>query len=253
MEQYEKTKDLTVFSELTGIRAGFTLRPDLSIDRRDIMRRHAAESGGLVARPCLVHGTRIVRITEEMKTVHTPYLELEDTDGLVTDVPDVTLTSTHGDCLPIWICRPTPPGLQGRPSPVIGLAHAGWRGTVRGIAFELAKAVTEGWSCFPEDLTAYIGPGIGPCCFQVSRDVRDEFLDTAPWSAPWITCDADSGGPKDKYHINLASVNAGYLRLAGVEKISISPLCTCCRSDLFYSFRRDSDSRRMLAYITIQN
>ncbi len=247
--------DMIIFPEEPRIEAGFTKRPDLSDIRRSAMAEEAGMTGGLVVRPCLVHGVHIEKITEEHKAFG-PYLEFEETDGLITDVPGVTLTSTHGDCIPIWIIgehgeSPEEKSPDRLKKPVIGLAHAGWKGTMNGIAAELAAAMIREYGCQPEDLRAYIGPGIDKCCFQVSEDVKQAFAETIDWAGTYITSDAESGGMPGKYHIDLKGVNEAYLRHAGLSQIRISPFCTCCRADLFYSWRRDADKRRMLAFIRI--
>ncbi len=229
--------DIIYFKD-KGITAGFTQAPDLSDVRRSAMAEQAALEGGYVIRPCLVHGTYVLAVTKDYLDDKPSYIEVEACDGLVTDIPDVTLTSTHGDCIPVFVCDNV--------KKVIGLAHAGWRGTADGIAYELAGIMTEKYNCDPKNISAVIGPGIGLCHFEVSEDVAESFLKKQPWCGPFI----EKGVSAGKYMIDLKGINAELLRKAGITDIEISPVCTY--EDInCYSYRRNGTQNRMLAYIKI--
>ncbi len=229
--------DIRFFEEFPEVEAGFTTAPDTADERRLVMAREAESSGGCVVRPRLVHGFDVYAVVGE--NLIGPYIEFEDTDGLVTELKDVTLTSTHADCVPVYIYDPV--------RRAIGLAHAGWRGTVACIASELVYAMEEMYGCRPEDMRAVIGPAIGLCCFEVGSDVADRFLEELPLSEEYMV---EKGG--GKFAIDLKGINAELLRLEGLEEISISPDCTCCGGERFYSYRRDGEKRRMLAYIKLR-
>ena len=93
-----------------------------------------------------------------------------------------------------------------------------------------------------ESIYAYISPGIDKCHFEVMEDVRKQFLDTAGWTAEYIK-------RKDEEHflIDLKGVNVKYLRDEGVANIEISPDCTYCLEEKYWSYRRCKDKDRMLA------
>ena len=229
--------DIRYFSEL-NITAGLTLYPDLSDVRRSLMAEEAAKTGGFVIRPCLVHGIRVEKITEAFLKDRPSYIEIEDCDGLVTDIPNVTLTSTHGDCIPVYACDPV--------KRVIGLAHAGWRGTAAGITEVLAKTMIDSYGCEPSDICAVVGPGIGRCHFEVSEDVALEFKSRQPWCEEYI----DKGPVPGKFMIDLKGINAYLLKRSGCGNIEISPVCTY-EDERCYSYRKTGTQKRMLAYIML--
>ena len=107
-----------------------------------------------------VHSQRVLRATKE----HRGTL-IGQADGIITDQVDVPLTQRYGDCTPILIYDPT--------RHAVGLAHAGWRGTVAGMASSLVQAMVAHYGSDPEELVAVVGPAIGPCCYEVGPDVVD--------------------------------------------------------------------------------
>lgn len=105
-----------------------------------------------------VHGkaVRVIASPEEAVPLSQP--GTFPADALVTDVPGVCLTVFSADCIPVLFFDPV--------RRVVGAAHAGWRGTAAGIAYETARTMVEQYGCAPENLLAAIGPGISPCCFE---------------------------------------------------------------------------------------
>lgn len=229
--------DIKFFSDQSWIDAGISQAPDLSDVRRAEMAEKAASQGGFVIRPCLVHGTRVVSVTKQFLEGRPGYIEIEECDGLVTSEKNVTLTSTHGDCIPLYAADP----VKG----VIGLAHAGWRGTADGIAAVLMKTMIQSYGCDPADILTVVGPGIGKCCFEVSEDVAQQFADKIPWSEAFIEKAAAEG----KYMIDLKGINAEFFRLFGAGRTEVSPVCTY-EDENCWSYRRNGTANRMLAYIT---
>ncbi|MCF0151668.1 MAG: laccase domain-containing protein, partial [Firmicutes bacterium] len=150
----------------TAAAAGFfTTRNTTAKARRTALAEQAKTFGGTIAWPHLVHGTHIVQLTEEH--LGKGLLELPDTDGCITDVPGIALTVTCGDCLPIYLFDPQ--------HQAIGLAHAGWKGTLGGIAASLVAAMQKAYGTDPAQLIGRVGPGISPCCFQVRKDCYEQF------------------------------------------------------------------------------
>lgn len=175
-------------------------------------------------------------------------------DGHITDEPGVPLLIFTADCVPVF--------LYDRQKRAAGAVHAGWRGTVGGIAEEAVRRMTEEFGSRPEDIAAVIGPSAGPDCYEVGEEVACRFLeifggaDTRPQEAesggsgkenrtaescinrPEIVRPA--GGDKEgKYWVNLWEANRRMLLRAGLreEHIAVSELCTMCRQDLFFSHR----------------
>jgi len=124
-----------------------------------------------VVSPHQVHGAAVAVVTRQDRG-----RVIEHTDGLITDEPQVLLMLRFADCTPIWFYDPV--------RRAIGLAHAGWRGTVAGIARATVAKMQSTFGCRPGDLIAGIGPAIGPCCYQVGPDVAQAVHGAYPADAP---------------------------------------------------------------------
>jgi len=146
--------------------------------------------------------------------VVTPGLEFERCDGLWTDDPARAVMLLTADCLPIAIAR-------ANGTPAVAVLHAGWRGLLGGIAEAGARALGDG------PLAAAIGPGIGPCCYEVGDEVATPFRER-------FGDDVVVGRSLD-----LAEAAERALRAAGCETVERVGLCTSCEEELFFSHRRD--------------
>ena len=120
----------------------------------------------------------------------------------------------------------------------VGAAHAGWRGAACGIAYKTVLRMQELFGTDPGNLRAAIGAAIGPCCFETDADVP-QALEAA------LGAEAESyitrRGPK--WHVDLKGVNARWLEKAGVRQIDVSPDCTACHPELYWSHRRMGQAR----------
>ncbi|OLZ09792.1 peptidoglycan editing factor PgeF [Sulfobacillus thermosulfidooxidans] len=147
-------------------------------------------------------------------------------DGLLTHSDRVVLGMGFADCVPIFIAVPQ--------DHVVGLLHAGWRGTVRGVqrqAIELLKE--EGIDL--RQIHIGIGPSIGPCCYEVDERVANEFRAQMGGDAPLVATRAGH------YLLDLWEANRQQLVELGIPNanIDISRWCTACHGDQFFSYRRD--------------
>jgi YfiH family protein len=125
----------------------------------------------------------------------------------------------------------------------IAVAHAGWRGTAAGVARSAVGALVAGGSR-PDELSAALGPAIGPCCYEVGDDVRAAF---GAGGEGFFT-----RGPRGRAHLDVRGANRRQLRDAGLQEDRIHDLadCTFCRADLYHSFRRDGrGAGRMISYV----
>ena len=148
-------------------------------------------------------------------------------DGLISDSPNVVLAIQVADCLPIFLIAPD--------VSAIGLIHAGWRGTVAGIALEAVCKLKEDFGVDPGSLSCFIGPSIHTCCYTVGREVMDKFqTDHLTESEP---------SEPNLYNLDLISANSAQLREAGVaaEKITFDKRCTHCSESGLHSYRRHGD------------
>jgi YfiH family protein len=151
-------------------------------------------------------------------------------DGLFTDREGVLLTSFYADCVPLYFLDPA--------SKAIGLAHAGWKGTVGRIAVEMVDSLNRQYGSKPEELLVAIGPSIGGCCYEVDERIMEQVRRSAADWEESVTSSANEG----RYMLDLRSLNKAILVEAGVdpERILSAQWCTSCRTDLFYSHRKEA-------------
>ncbi|MFP4497267.1 MAG: peptidoglycan editing factor PgeF [Vulcanimicrobiota bacterium] len=181
----------------------------------------------------LVHGNKVLN-TEEIKNDTIP-----EADGLVTDRVGELLATTFADCVPIFLADPQKKAL--------GLVHAGWRGSFARIAQKAVEKMQQDFHCRPGSIRAGIGSGIRQCCFETGREVADAFSDKFPdWKDLIIEASKYS-----KWKIDLLHLNKRILLSSGLQEknIVVSDLCTSCRDDLFFSYRRDHQTGRMGAVL----
>ncbi len=159
--------------------------------------------------------------------VHHAYPEC---DALITNTPGVGLVVFTADCTPILLHDPI--------TGAVGAVHAGWRGTALGLVYKTVASMAENFGCQPESIRAAIGPNIAQCCFRTDADVPNAMIEALGAEAePFIQ------KQQEKFYVNLKEINALWLKKAGVKHIEISPLCTACRQDLFWSHRRMGQNR----------
>ena len=158
-----------------------------------------------------------------------------DIDGLITNVPGITLTTFYADCVPLFFLDPV--------NKAAGLAHSGWRGTVGRMGEKMVRAMKDTFGSEPENLYAGIGPSICQDCYEVSADVADRFREE------FQGYEEDAGllyktKPR-KYQLNLWKANEIVLTEAGIlrEHISFPGICTCCNPEFLFSHRASQGKR----------
>jgi YfiH family protein len=177
-----------------------------------------------------VHGAdvRVVNSVAEAKPAEDQLGETIYCDVIVSNADHVLAGVKTADCVPILI------GDSRTRS--FAAVHAGWRGTLATAAIAGVKRLTEEYDVQPEDLRVAIGASAGPCCYEVGGDVIDAFSSRFPNSAKLFT-------PTRPGHalVDLIAANREQLESVGVspERIHVLPLCTMCRTDLFFSFRKE--------------
>jgi YfiH family protein len=188
-------------------------------------------------------------------------------DALITREPGVLLVVQTADCVPIL--------LADKKRRAIAAIHSGWRGTVRRIAAKALGRMQMEFDTQPEDVIAALGPGIGQSCYEVGTEVAAEFQaqfpnarewfegpfdqladsDNDPNWLPWLTMKPPGHQPPSpRVQLDLIAANRSILEEAGIPRrnISSSGFCTACRSDLFFSFRKERTTGRMMAAIGIR-
>lgn len=196
-----------------------------------------------------VHGSRIAVITAAERGRGRLSREdaIQATDALITDTPGVWLTAFFADCVPLYFLDPV--------RRAVGLAHAGWKGTVALIAQETVQAMAAAFGSRPEDLYAAVGPSIGGCCYEVDAAVATPVK--AALQRLGLEAEADRflvprAGRQGKWMLNLQLLNQQIMIKAGIlpSRIEICGMCTSCRTDVFYSHRKEHGSTgRMAAWI----
>jgi len=161
-------------------------------------------------------------------------------DVVVTDRPGLPLAIFTADCVPVVVYDPVARRLA--------MAHAGWRGTALGAARAAALALVQRGGR-AADLMAAIGPSIGPCCYEVDAPVIERLSAGFPdaWES-WLTPTAPG-----KWMLDLWRANCDQLGAAGLDpaRVESAGLCTSCRPDLFYSYRRGRGEGRLVAVAAI--
>lgn len=186
------------------------------------------------------HTTNVRRITEEDagKGVIRPR-DYRDVDGLITDVPGITLVTLYADCVPLYFVDPV--------RRAVGLSHSGWRGTVRRMGAVTIRRMEEEFGSRPEDLVACIGPSICAGCFEVGDEVAAAFKEEFGPAAPKALCPVN---PRTgKHHVDLWLANRLVLKEAGVleKNIHVTGLCTRHNPELLFSHRAAGEKRGNLA------
>jgi YfiH family protein len=209
----------------TGLRASLNLGFRWGDDQElvDRNRRILAEHEGYPPEQLQVtkhvHGTKVWKVGEELP-------DPPEFDGLVCDRPGPVLGAFAADCIPMVLADPV--------ARVIGACHAGWRGTVGGIAGNVVARMVE-LGARAADVRVALGPSIGPCCFEVGDEVVAEFR-AALGELPGLVV----AGPR-RSHLDLRVATRAMLDRAGVrgEHIDDRPPCTKCEPERFFSYRRD--------------
>jgi YfiH family protein len=176
-----------------------------------------------------VHGAD-VRVVANAGEANPAENEKGDTiycDVIVSNAKGVLAGVKTADCVPILIGDPVSGGFAA--------VHAGWRGTLAIAAVVGVNRLVQEYGARPEDLCVAIGASAGPCCYEVGTDVIDAF--TNRFSGASLFTSTRPGHAK----IDLLRANRAQLESAGVlpDRIHIAPICTMCRTDLFFSYRRE--------------
>lgn len=198
------------------------------------LARRLARALGLgdipIVRATQVHGTEARRVREApfAGTV----LDAGPCDILVTTLPGIALVVQTADCVPVVLAGPN----------AVGIAHAGWRGSAANAAGAALEEMSLA-SALPSNLRAWLGPSIGPCCYEIGGEVAARFAG-----------DFVRRSCNGRFTLDLRAVNRAQLEAAGVPAANISahPACTRCGGDQFASYRRDGAAAgRMITLVAL--
>lgn len=169
----------------------------------------------------LTHSDRVATVSVADRGHRFP-----DTDALVTDNPGVYLTLRFADCVPILLYDPV--------RRIVGIVHAGWRGTLALITQKTARVMREVYGAAPNDLVVGIGPSLGPCCAEMGEEVVAQ-------TRAVFGADADAllrPGPR-KLHLDLWAANRLQLKALGVRHVETAGICTACHVADYFSHRAE--------------
>jgi YfiH family protein len=201
-------------------------RPETPPETREAGRERLAGALGPHGRLLLlkqVHGCAVRQA---------PWQGRPEADAAVAERPGLLLGIETADCLPVFV-------VDSRRQ-AVAAAHAGWRGTAAGVVRAAVAALVSGGSD-PAHLQAALGPGIGPCCYEVGDELKAVF-------APEFF----RAGSRGRVHLDVRAANRRQLEQAGLfpDRIHSVEHCTYCRGDLYHSYRRDGKAAgRMINFI----
>ncbi len=210
---------------------GLNLGLHVGDDAGSVMRNRAMLQAQLPGAPVWlnqVHGADVV----DAGTVK----GMPDADASIATRPGVVCAIMTADCLPVLFAD--------REGTVVGAAHAGWRGLAQGVLQNTVARMREAGAT---DITAWLGPAIGPQAFEVGAEVRAAFADLDPAAAA-----AFAMKPDGKYLADIYRLARLALAGCGVQQIDGGDFCTVSDESRFYSYRRDRVSGRMASLVWIQ-
>ncbi len=186
--------------------------------------------GGEPAHPRQVHGARVLRAGTGASG------PLGDGDGVWTTEARLPLLVLGADCCIL--------ALAARDGSAVAAVHAGWRGAVAGVPGAAVAAMARGAGVPPAALRAALGPGIGPCCYEVGPEVEAAFRAAhGPAASAWFR-----PGPRGRAHLDLGAAVKALLASAGVPGDAVAPPagCTACEPERWFSHRRGDGGRQAL-------
>lgn len=236
-------------TRLGGVSEGDYSTMNFSFSRGD-RPEHVLEN---YRRMAAVLGTDMTRMTVSFQT-HTTNIRMvteedagkgvirqrdyQDVDGLITNVPGITLVTFYADCVPLYVVDPV--------HRAIGLSHSGWRGTVQRMGQATLRAMEQAYATKPEDVIVCIGPSICQDCYEVGNEVADAFEEAFGFAA--VRSLAYEKENK-KHQLDLWKANELVFLEAGVrpEQIHVTDICTHCNPKLLFSHRTQGEARGNLA------
>ncbi len=179
----------------------------------------------LVVSVSQVHGTDVLSIDRPLKVGERFF---DGYDAILTNQPETLLTIQTADCVPVL--------LVDSPRGVVGVVHAGWRGAVHGIVAKSVQKMAERFGADLASLHVAIGPSAGPCCYEVDTPVLEQLAPDLPNASTILKRTSPRTGQLDlKELIRWQAVSLGIAE----DHLHTVDICTMCRSDLFFSYRRE--------------
>lgn len=202
-------------------------RANVIANRKKFIRSLGFNVADIVT-PNQVHGDKIFRVDENYRGCGCEnYADsIPETDALITDVPNLPLMLCFADCVPIFFVDVE--------NCAIGLAHGGWKGTIKKIAAKTLHKMSDEFGTRAENCLIGIAPSIGTCCYEVGGEVIDKCKAAFPTNHDELLIERDG-----KIFLDLWRANVIQLMEVGVpeENIDVAGECTCCESTWYFSYR----------------
>jgi YfiH family protein len=269
--------ELTPFTELPWLVHGFSTRPGGTsmLDGREVLnlsfmpwdaKENVLENRRLLQKAVGAEDFTLVPLKQIHSDIMHPFPAAPSVpctgDASMTQAAGLLLAAQTADCVPILLVDPL--------KKVVAAIHAGWKGTLTRIAQKTVGRMQFEFGCKPTDLLAAIGPSVGPCCYEVGAEFvvkftaqfadAHEYFDEArtgdePNPLQWLNMKPPGHQPPPRnVHLDLRKANRSQLVAAGLgaKNIFTSDLCTACRTDLLFSYRKEGAlSGRLLSVIGI--
>jgi len=216
------------------------LEPFSNIDHGFLTRHYGNEQSSAVSAKQLcqvkqVHGSDSIEINgsdpiEEMKG--------READILLSRAPEIAIKVRTADCVPLLFYDPKQRG--------IAAAHAGWRGSVKGVSPKTVSEMCRVFGSKAGDIRVALGPSIGSCCYEVDQKVHDQVEDKGALTP---------SRKKGRWMLDLHVLNVHQLEKAGIQSqhMWLSTACTACRSSDFFSYRKEGErAGRQFSFITLK-
>ena len=202
-------------------------RADVLANRKKFVQSLGFNIADIVT-PNQVHGDKIFRVDENYRGCGCEnYADsIPETDALITNTPELPLMLCFADCVPIFLVD-----VENR---AIGLAHGGWKGTLKKIAAKTLLKMRDEFGTRAENCLIGIAPSIGSCCYEVGGAVIDTCKEAFPKNFDELLIERDG-----KIYLDLWRANVIQLLEIGVaeENIDVAGECTCCESSWYFSYR----------------
>ena len=226
--------------DCTSMNLSFTRGDDEAAVRENYRRIAAALGTDAKQFVCSdqTHTTNVRRVTkaDAGKGVVIPK-DYTDVDGLITNEPGIVLSTFYADCVPLYFVDPV--------HRAIGLSHSGWRGTVNKMGQVTIEAMKREFGSRAADLYCAIGPSICQDCYEISRDVAEEFMKAFPEHVNDILLQKS----EEKFQLDLWKANEIVMLESGIlpEHLAVTNICTCCNPTELFSHRASKGKRGNLA------
>lgn len=218
-----------------GLNVSYRVGDDSKIVSQNVcdMKQFVGIHDGCIITMKQVHGDHLIEVKDRNVK------EAGEADGMVTREQDAFLGVLTADCVPILFVAPE--------QATVAVVHAGWRGTLAGIAAKMVRLLSSEHSLSPSTLEAALGPAIGSCCYEVQDDVSGALIQR--WGR---IAEPSVENRTGKTYIDLRHLNRALLEQAGVPSKQIYEIgpCTSCSADQFFSYRREKkETGRQISFI----